>query len=128
MYKGPIDMDGLFSEDKSFEQTIGSFLDAIKTVLDAVSEAKEDTIHTSIGQFVVMTCPNPIDGGYDINVGVCDGLKDGEIQNPRGPVLVEHCESQADSERLHREWLKFIIDTPPMVLKDIKTRETIYAG
>lgn len=113
-----INFDEMFQDNGNFEDFMKSMKEAIEKIEEASRSTIYDSISTSLGNYVIITGPNPAGGGHLTLITV--ERNDKKIA---GPVEVQNYETREESKQGHIEWRKMIIDNPPIILKDIDNGE-----
>lgn len=120
----PLDFDKLFCSDDgelSIDKMLSGVASALERMAKAMEEATEDSLSSPIGNYYIHTSPDPISGGY----GTWLGLERKSDKKRVGPYKIQSYATKAESEEGHNEWRKMIIETPPLIIKDIEHEKVI---
>lgn len=115
-----INFDEIFQGNENFEDFMKSMKEAVEKIEAASHSTIHDSISTDLGNYVIITGPDPISGGHLTIIAV--ERNDEKIADS---VEVQNYETREESKQGHIEWRKMIIDNPPMILKDINNGKII---
>lgn len=109
----PIGMEGILNAN-SEEEAIDSFFDLIDKIYNV--DVIMDSISTPIGQYIIETSEDPVHGGFSTILTV-ESSKNSRVF---GPVCVSEYKTLEEAESEHRNWRSTIIETPPIIFRDIR--------